>query len=237
MGCSISIGVDPEIAKLLATLDEKVKEINEIFVKGVEEVENEQKKQLEERRKELQRLKDEKKEITEEVLKKLNKEELKVEINFLSNQADQMHFIFDTGMELVPPLRKISLDKLMEKAKSAPALALKQINQQIEEIKNIPIIEFLDSTYGKVLKDALVKKGLSDTVLVRVKKDLMKSRAERRKAERSEFGIRKNEFDGEDINEIKLDLFELIKKEHDESIKKNFKSYIRDKMIESYFGK
>ena len=82
-----------------------------------------------------------------------------------------------------------------------------------------------------------MKKGLSDTVLVSVKKDLMKSRAERRKAERSEFGIKKNEFDGEDINEIKLDLFELIKKEHDENIEKNFKSYIRDKMIESYFGK
>ena len=233
MGCSFSIGVDKETAKLLATLDDKVKDINDIFIKGAEEAEKEQKKQLENRKKELQKLKDEKKEITEEILKKLNKDELKVELGLLSNQVEKMHFIFDTGLELVPELRKITLDKLLEKAKTAPALALKKINDQIEEIKNIPIIDFLNSTYGKVLKDALAKKGLSDTVLVSFKKELMKSRAERRKAEREEFGIKTNEFEGEDIKQIKLDLFSLIEKEYDESIEKNFKNYIRDKLIEN----
>ena len=79
---------------------------------------------------------------------------------------------------------------VLEKAKSAPAIALKKINSQIEEIKSIPIIDFLNSTYGKVLKDALAKKGLSVAFLNGFKKKLMKSRGERRKAERDEFKIK-----------------------------------------------
>jgi len=81
-------------------------------------------------------------------MKKLNKEELQVEIDILLNEVNKMHYIFDLGLELSEPLRKYTLDKLLEQAKSAPALALKKIKDQIEEVKSLPVVEFLSSTYG-----------------------------------------------------------------------------------------
>ena len=85
------------------------------------------------------------------------------------------------------------------------------------------------------MKDALAKKGLSVAFLNGFKKKLMKSRGERRKAERDEFKIKVNEFPEEDINQLKLDLMDLIEKEY-EDIGKNFKGYVRDKMVESMFA-
>ena len=131
MGCSV--GVDPEIAKILLTLDEKIEEYLKTFVEDVKKVKDAQDKQLKERKDKLQQLKEKNEEITEEILKELNKKELEVEIDILSNEVDKMHYIFDTGLTLVEPIRKITLNKLLEKAKSAPSIALASINKEIEE--------------------------------------------------------------------------------------------------------
>ena len=72
-----------------------------------------------------------------------------IEIDFLSNEVNKMHYIFDLGLELSEPLRKVTLDKLLEKAKTTPSIALKKINSQIEEIKSFPLIDFLNSKMEK----------------------------------------------------------------------------------------
>ena len=92
-----------------------------------------------------------------------------------------MHYIFELGFELAKPLRKITLDKLLEKSKSAPAITLNAIKKEIEEIKKIPVLDFLNSAHGKVLKNALRKKGMSETILKSTKKQLLKERGERKK--------------------------------------------------------
>ena len=142
------------------------------------------------------------------------------------------------------PLRKITLDQLLEKAKSAPAMVLNQINKQIEEVKNLPVVDFLNVTYGKILKDALEKKGMSVAFMKSTRKSIFKERQERRKLEREEFGIKVNEFDDEKIDDIKLDLGDLIfgddktgNKEFVEEFNKNYKDFIRDKMIDQKYGK
>ena len=142
-----------------------------------------------------------------------------------------MHYIFSVGLELAEPIRKVTIDKLMEKAKSAPAITVNKINSQIAEVKKIPVIEFIDSTYGKVLKDALEKKGMSATVLKGVKNDPFKERQKRRKAEKEESNTKANEFDDENIDNIKLDLFDLTKQEH-KDINKHFRDHRRDKIVE-----
>ena len=234
MGCGF--GVDPDIAKILGTLDIKYEQAIEIFKNKVKEAKDEQEKQLETRKKELAKLK-ENNQLTEENIKKLNKDELEVEIKFLENEVDRMHYIYTVGLELVEPIRKVTLDKLMEKAKSAPAITLNKINQEIEEVKKIPVIEFLNSTYGKVLKEALEKKGMSATLLKSFKNQLLKERRQRRKVEREEFGIEKNEFDDENMDELKLDLFKLIDDDiKDGAIQKNYREYVRGKMIEAWIG-
>jgi hypothetical protein len=235
MGC-LGFGVDPDIAKILGTLDIKYEQAIEIFNNSVKKAKDEQEKQLETRKKELAKLK-ENNQLTEENIKKLNKDELKVEIKFLENEVDRMHFIYTVGLELVEPIRKVTLDKLMEKAKSAPAITLNKINQEIEEVKKIPVIEFLNSTYGKLLKEALEKKGMSATLLKSFKNQLLKERKQRRKVEREEFGIEKNEFDDENMDELKLDLFKLIDDDIKEgAIQKNYREYVRGKMIEAWIG-
>ena len=235
MGCS-GFGVDPDIAKILGTLDIKYEQAIEIFKNNVKEAKDEQEKQLETRKKELAKLK-ENNQLTEEKIKKLNKDELEVEIKFLENEVDRMHYIYTVGLELVEPIRKVTLDKLMEKAKSAPAITLNKINQEIEEVKKIPVIEFLNSTYGKLLKEALEKKGMSATLLKSFKNQLLKERRQRRKVEREEFGIEKNEFDDENMDELKLDLFKLIDDDiKDGAIQKNYREYVRGKMIEAWIG-
>ena len=178
-----------------------------------------------------------------------------MEKKFLENAVDKMHFIFNTGLDLVEPLRKITLDQLLEKAKSAPAMALNQINKQIEEVKNLPVVDFLNATYGKILKDALEKKGMSVAFMKSTRKrsvafmkstrkSIFKERQERRKLEREEFGIKVNEFEDEKIDDIKLDLGDLIfgddengGKEFVEEFNKNYKDFIRDKMIDQKYGK
>ena len=153
-----------------------------------------------------------------------------------SNQADKMHFIYDTGMELVEPIKKLTLDEYAEKVKKAPNIAANKLNQKIEEIKNMNDNDFLESTYGKCLKDALVKKGLSQTVLTSFKNELYKQRQERRENERKEFDIKENEF-GNEFDKIELDLFKLIKSEFKfENVKKNFKEYSRDKLVDLVMG-
>ena len=235
MGCS-GFGVDPDIAKILGTLDIKYEQAIEIFKNKVKEAKDEQEKQLETRKKELAKLK-ENNQLTEENIKKLNKDELEVEIKFLENEVDRMHYIYTVGLEFVEPIRKVTLDKLMEKAKSAPAITLNKINQEIEEVKKIPVIEFLNSTYGKLLKEALEKKGMSATLLKSFKNQLLKERRQRRKVEREEFGIEKNEFDDENMDELKLDLFKLIDDDiKDGAIQKNYREYVRGKMIEAWIG-
>ena len=234
MGCGF--GVDPDIAKILGTLDIKYEQAIEIFDNSVKKAKVEQEKQLETRKKELAKLK-ENNQLTEENIKKLNKDELEVEIKFLENEVDRMHYIYTVGLELVEPIRKVTLDKLMEKAKSAPAITLNKINQEIEEVKKIPVIEFLNSTYGKLLKEALEKKGMSATLLKSFKNQLLKERRQRRKVEREDFGIEKNEFDDENMDELKLDLFKLIDDDiKDGAIQKNYREYVRGKMIEAWIG-
>ena len=234
MGCSGFQVMDEETAKLLASLDRKVEEFQETFEKDVKEIKDKQDKQLKERHQELLKLK-ETESITDQAIKDLNKKELKVEIDILSNAVNKMHYIFDVGLDLVEPLRKITIDKLLEKAKSAPAITVNKIKSQIEDVKKIPVIDFLSSTYGKVLANALEKKGMSEAFLKSTKKSLLAERSERRKKEREEFGIKVNEFDDENIDKMKLDLFALVKQEY-KDVNKHFKDFARDKMIEGMYA-
>ena len=234
MGC-LGMGVDPEIAKILATLDIKYEEYQKVFEEEAKKAKDAQEKQQKERKEKLDELKQKKEEIKEEVIKDLNKKELEVEIEFLTNQVDKMHYIFSIGLELAEPLRKVTLDKLIEKSKKAPAIAVNKIKSQIDEINNYPILDFLKSTYGKVLREALEKKGMSATILKSYKNKLFKERGQRRKVEREQYGIEKNEFDDETIDELKLDLFTLVEEEY-KGINKNFREYARGKMVEAWLG-
>jgi len=222
--------VNEDILKILAKLDLKIDEYNQTFEKNQKEAEDKQKNQLEKRHEKLVELKS-KNAITEEEIKKLNKEELGVENGFLSNAVDKWHFILDNGMEIIEPIKKITMDQMTEKAKKSGGLVAKGINKKIEEIKNMQNDDFLESTYGKCIKDALVKKGLSKTALINFKNKLYEKRHKRREEERKEFDIKENEFPNE-FDKIDLSLDSLIKSEF-KDLNKKFEEYKRDKGVEA----
>ena len=236
MGClGFDTGVDPEIAKILAELDSKIEE--SLQNKEKEDPKKLLEDKIKERKEKLEEMKKENKKITEDEIRKLNMEEFECEIDVLADKLNSMHEIFTIGLTCVDPIKKITLNKLEEKAKSAPAITVNKINSQIEEIKNYPTIDFYNSTYGKVIRDALEKKGLSATALKVYKNNLTKERKARRKEERKEFGIEKNEFDDEKFDDPKFDLYDLVTTEYNDNLGKNYRDYCREKMIEAYISK
>ena len=69
MGCLGIEVVDPEVEKILASLDSKMEEYKDTFVKDFNKVKKDLEDLKDNRKKELSKLKEEKKEITEQVIK------------------------------------------------------------------------------------------------------------------------------------------------------------------------
>ena len=235
MGCLGTEVLDEDTAKLLATLDLKIKHYETIFEENVNKVKKDKEEQLKKRHEELSRLKEKNEEITEKVIRPLNKKSLEgFEFDSLLNSLDKMHYIFTVGLELADTFKNITLKKLEEKVKSTPAILASAINNEIEEIRKQSPLEFLNSPQGKVLKNALEKQGMSEVALNSTKKELMKERAERRKLEREEFGIKVNEYDDEDLLKLEINFQKLVQIEK-RDIKNNYKEYAREQLVEAMY--
>ena len=235
MGCLGTEVLDEDTAKLLATLDLKIKDYETIFEENVNKVKKDKEEQLKNRHEELSRLKEKNEEITEKVIRPLNKKSLEgFEFDSLLNSLDKMHYIFTVGLELADTFKNITLKKLEEKVKSTPAILASAINNEIEEIRKQSPLEFLNSPQGKVLKNALEKQGMSEVALNSTKKELMKERAERRKLEREEFGIKVNEYDDEDLLKLEINFQKLVQIEK-RDIKNNYKEYAREQLVEAMY--
>jgi hypothetical protein len=214
MGCSCCenlVPVDKEVKEILQTLDKNYEKLEENFVVKAKDIEDKRNKQLENRRKKLQELKDKNQEITKEILEDLNKKESDMENKILVGEIEKMHSIYELGLDLTEPMKEYSIKKLEKKLTSVPSAMVNKINEEINEIKKLKPIEFLKSTYGKALQDALAKKGMSKTILVKFRKDMVKERKSRREKEKEEFNI-KVELKEED-DDFDIDLFSLVEDE------------------------
>ena len=135
MGISCSFGVDQAVKDILKIFDDKAEDLLKTLLIEENEAKDDQEKQQNNRHQKLENKKKNNEEIKEEDIKKLNEEELEVEVKLLGQEVNKMHLLFEIGLDLVEPLKKYTLDKLLAKAKNAPALALKKINEEIEEVK------------------------------------------------------------------------------------------------------
>ena len=141
-------------------------------------------------------LKDESK--VESVVKKFNKDELKIDNDLIKNKLDKMHEQYEAGLKVCQQVKNKLIEKLEKKLESANSLAKTALNTQIEKVKSYSPAEFLDSEFGKPIKDTLEKQGLSESALKEYKDGLRNQRAERRKKEREEFSIKQNEWPEEE---------------------------------------
>ena len=225
MGFSCSIckppPLDPEVEEILKTVASKSPDIIKNCVTEKNKIDEELKELLEERKKKVGESKDKSSSELETLLKSYNKKELKIEKKLISNELDKMHTLWELGLELTNPLKNYTIKKLTEKLDKTPAALKPAVNGQISEIKAYTPKQFLNSTYGKPLKTALVKQGMSNSLLKDFKKNMLNERKQRRKEERNTFDfVKKNEFPPEDEFEFNVDeLYESIFEEYQEEFK------------------
>ena len=131
-----------------------------------------------------------------------------------------MHKLYEIGKVLADKLKLVSLEKLNSKLEKAPSIAKAALNTQLEQVTNSNTKDFLDSEFGKPLKTALEKYGMSQVVLQNVMNEYKEDRKKGREEERTKYNISQNEFPPDDELDITAeDLYGLIFDEYKDGIK------------------
>ena len=227
MGC---LGVDPEIQKILDDVVAKSPDKVKPFVIKQAEIEIKKKEVFDEREKKVSESENASEQELENILKDFNKKELEIEKDIISNQVEKMYALWELGLELSQPLKNFTIDKLNQKLNKAPGPMKAAINRQLDEVKAYSPAKFLNSTFGKPLKAALIKQGMNKELLENFKKELLNDRKTRRKQERDKFKfVKKNEFPPEDEFEFNVDdLYNAIFEEYKDD--KEFKAALLKKL-------
>jgi len=234
MGCDNIKVVDtpPEVKEILKELADKAPGIVNTFQIEHTKILNERTEILKEREEKVEKaIKDkiEQKELND-LLLEYNLKEIKNEKDFIINEVDKMHSLYQLGLELSEKLKKVTLEQLNKKLSNAPSFSKDLINSQIEEVNKSSPKDFLDSEFGKPLKNALEKQGMREDLLKEFMDKLAEDRQKRRAAERLKYKIEKNEFPPKDILQFTAkDLFKLIFDEYTDE----FRSALTNKLIDN----
>ena len=199
LGCS-GVKVDLTIEGLDDMLKELPVEIAEIELKYPDNELQEKKKELLKKRHEAVEKVDKKVErLVVSTLKDFNNQELKIDNDLIKNKLDKLHDQYELGLKTALKAKNKLIEKLEQQIEKASSLAKEILSKKINEIKAMTPAEFLESEFGKPIKDALEKQGISESALKSYKDDLRNQRAERRKKEREEFDIQQNEWPEEEM--------------------------------------
>ena len=225
--------IPPKIQEIIKKLIEKIEDFLKIYIEEENKIKIKMSEFLKERKIKLEKFlkdlkdnpkskdnfEDNKKKEIEKFIKKLNEDELEIELDKLKNKLNKIHYIFNLGKDVIDEIKNVIIDNLKDKMASLPSFAKSKIESQIDEINKYSPKKFLDSKFGEPLKNALEKYGLSKAFLNSYKEELLKERKQRREEERKELSLEKNEFENEDKN-LNIDLYDLIKEEYsDEDFK------------------
>lgn len=208
MGC-LGGGAVPTIEGIDEILNDVTQKIMDIKNNFTNDKLLEEKKQiLEKRHAKLKEADKSKEEELTKLIKELNGKDLEIDNKLIQHELNKMQKIYEIGLEYADILKDKLLKQLEKKADSAI------VKRQIEQIRKFTPSEFLNSPFGKPLKDLLAKQGLSNTVLKGYIEELTQERAKRRKEEREEFGIKVNEYPDEELYDaLKKDLFQEMMEE------------------------
>ena len=221
-----------EVEALLKEVALKGDEIANTFLIEANKIKNERKDLLKERHEKVSEADKKDIEKLNKLLLEYNKKEIENEKELILNEVDKMHSIYEMGLELAEKLKKITVDQLKKKLNDTPEIGRAALNSQINEVNKYTPKEFLNSKFGKPLKNALDKQGLREEYLNEFIQVLEEERKMRRASERNEFGISNNEFPPEDeLNFTVKDLFDAIFDEYKGEFKSENKKKILDKVL------
>ena len=222
--------IPPEVNEIMQELDAKAPEIIDSFKNEKQKILDKQQKLLSEREEKVSKAIDEKKEDREikNLLLEYNLKEIDIEKELIINEVDKMYKLYEIGKKLAEKLKKVTLEQLKKKLDKAPSVAKTALNTQIEQVNNSGPKEFLDTEFGKPLKTALEKYGMSKAVLKTAMDGFKEERKKRREAERTKYNISQNEFPPEDELDISAeDLYELIFDEYKDRIKSKLEEKLK----------
>ena len=208
MGISCCKGYDDELNEVTKTLEEKSPDIvNESLLKK-KVIDLSKEELLKERSKDIENLlaNNSSNEDIKKKLKEYNLKELEIEKDYFKNELDKMHSLYELGLELADPAKNVIIKQLEKKKPPC-------FERIVSKLKQLSPKEFLNSKFGKPLKKALEKQGMSKTILIDKKDELLEDRKKRREEEKTKYKLEQNEFPPDDdfnidTDEIYEDMFE-----------------------------
>ena len=196
MGCGGSVTKSGPVEEILQKLEENYKLILKQCDKTL--LESEKTKVIEERHAELEKVKDKPDEMMK-VVKEYNGKELEMDNKLIANENERMKLLYKLGLDLAAELKDKMVKELEEKISKAPSMTVQVLKNQLSEMTGLSPQKFLQSDFGKPLREALEKKGLSKAAVDGYKETLKIQRKDRRLKERGEFNINVNEFPDEEV--------------------------------------
>ena len=196
MGCGGSVTKSGPVGEILQKLEDNYQLILKQCDKTL--LESEKNKIIEERHAELEKVKDNPEEMMK-VVKEYNDKELEMDNKLIANENERMKLLYKLGLDLAAELKEKMVKELEEKISKAPSMTVQVLKSQLNEMTGFSPQEFLQSDFGKPLREALEKKGLSKAAMDGYKETLKLKRKERRFKERGEFNINVNEFPDEEV--------------------------------------
>ena len=196
MGCGGSVTKSGPVEEILQKLEENY----ELILKQCDKtsLESEKTKVIEERHAELEKVKDKPDEMMK-VVKEYNAKELEMDNKLIANENERMKLLYKLGLDLAAELKEKMVKELEEKISKAPSMTVQVLKKKLSEMTDLSPQKFLESDFGKPLREALAKKGLSKAAVEGYKGNLKVQRKDRRFKERGEFNINVNEFPDEEV--------------------------------------
>ena len=222
LGCSAA-NVDLTIDGLDEMLKDLPVEIAEIELKYPDtEIQEKKEELLKKRHEELEKVDKKDEKLVLSTVKEFNNQELKIDNELIKIKLDKMHDQYELGLKTALKAKNKLIEKLEQQLEKASSMAKRILSQQIDSIKAMTPAQFLDSEFGKPIKDALEKQGLSESALKSYKENLKYQRTERRKKEREEFGIKQNEWPEEEMfDDDKENLYQKMLDEYKDKMELN----------------
>ena len=143
------------------------------------------------------------------ILKTYNLKELEIEKDYFMNEVNKMHNLYELGLDLSKPAKDATV-KQIKKAKCSKCCFSATVISHVEKYSPK---EFFNSKFGKPLKTAIEKEGMSEAILIDKKNELLEDRKKRREEEKTMYNLEQNEFPPDDdlnidTEKIYEDIFE-----------------------------
>lgn len=135
------------------------------------------------------------------------------------SDVEKIHSLYELGLELADPAKKAIIKPIKKKAPSPCCISC-----IITRIERLTPKEFLNSKFGKPLKIALEKQGMSQGLLESTKQQLLEDRKKRREEEKTKYNLEQNEFPpDDDLNLETKELYEAIFEEYGENFSEKYR--------------